>query len=279
MVAIDDQTLRLSAMANEVCLTTIVPPPNRTCNFSTSQGQLQLNLNLNEYTRSGGWVTTVNVTGTRTKVPSTLLYNPCGTMTCPRDSRCQGIEDASVWLCTQEADEVICSGYGLLEDEVGMELLNPGEITGGVNVLYLGDMRKWTQVSYVCDRTIGFDELILPKSVDIEQYELQFAIGSRSACADPFRTPVPPQTASPAPTPTLGPKPGRVMTGGAVFLAVVFVPAVFYIGIGVFVAFFATGIPSVPNEAFWTEFGDSVRTAVVWTRHCGKPPAVNERVS
>jgi hypothetical protein len=260
-------------MANEVCLTKILPPPNRTCNFSASQGQLELNLNLKDYTRTGGWNTTVNVTGTRPNVASILHYNPCGTIVCPGNTHCQGIEDASVWLCTEEGEEVICSGYGLLEDEVVMGLSNPEDITGGVTVLYMGDMRKWTKVLYICDHTMDFDELILPNSVSIKEYELDFTIISRRACADPFRTPVAPQTASPAPEPTLGPPLAKVkvMTGGGVFLTVVFVPAVFYIGIGVLVAFFATGTPSVPNEAFWTEFHDCVMTAAVWIRHLGKP--------
>jgi hypothetical protein len=181
-----------------------------------------------------------------------------------------------VWLCTQEADEVVCSGYGLLEDEVGMELSNPDQITGGVTVLYLGDMRKWTQVSYVCNRTIGFDELILPNSVDIEEYELQFMIGSRSACADPFSTATPPPTGTPlqtaTPEPTFAPMPFQVKaaSGGSIFLAIVTIPIVLYVVVGVFVTFFRTGIPSIPNEAFWASCCDAVATAVTWIRNCGR---------
>jgi hypothetical protein len=113
---ITNNTLKVSGMANEVRLTKILPPTDRTWNFSASQGRLQLNLNLNEYTRRSGWVTTVKMTETRPGIRS-LLYNPCGTMTCPPGTHCQGIDDAPVWLCMQECDEVIYSGYGLLRDE------------------------------------------------------------------------------------------------------------------------------------------------------------------
>jgi hypothetical protein len=95
-----------------------------------------------------------------------------------------------MWLCKHKGDEIIRSDYGLLEDEVGMDFTNPDKITGGITVLCVGDMRKWTQFSYVCDWTLNVSDLKLSQSVDIKEYELQFVIGSRGTCADSFRPPV-----------------------------------------------------------------------------------------
>jgi hypothetical protein len=61
---ITNNTLKVSGMANEVRLTKILPPTDRTLNFWASQGRPQLNLNLNEYKQRGGWVTTVEMTET-----------------------------------------------------------------------------------------------------------------------------------------------------------------------------------------------------------------------
>jgi hypothetical protein len=167
---------------------------------------------------------------------------------------------------------MVCSGYGLLEDEVGMELSDPDQIDGGVKVLYLGDMRKWTQVSYVCDRALNASDLKLPTSVDIEGYELQFVIGSRMACADPFltATPLVTLTLSPGPTPTPSPREVKAVSGGSVFLAIVLIPVVLYVVVGVFVTFLRTGIPSIANEAFWASCYDAIAIAVTWIGAYGR---------
>ena len=66
----------------------------------------------------------------------------------------------------------------------------------------------------------------------------------------------------------------NAITGGAVFLTIVFCGFALYVIGGVAFFFFKSGEVAFPNQAFWTEFFACVSTGAIFIGTCGKATQV-----
>lgn len=277
VASIKDDTLFMFGSAAEMCIRpipTTTPVPAEVCAYESvvyDNKKISMNL-LNLNLGDVGWSSNVQIIGDRDHPNSKLIYQPCGSLKCPDGVFCDGDEDAQVWLCYDDDDDVkTCIGYGLYKNNVSVSLYIPGSLTGGVNAKYKGDMKRMADVIYLCDEELTSSVITLPESVTMSSRTLSFYVYSKQAC---------PVNA----TDGGGGDDGgddddddgddgdkkRKVTGGAIFLIIIAVAAVFYFAFGTIFIYIKEGAIHIPNEDFWRTFGECVVTGATFIFTCGK---------
>lgn len=195
------------------------PPIGGQCSFKGQIGDATVSMNLEKLNKGQeGWSKVVDVQGVVGFPDSKLMFQPCGAMPCPDGTYCSGDEDATVWLCFTDEGEKKCEGYGLWENNLSMEFWNPGNPDYGVKATYKGDMKRTTEVQFICNKSLGPSELLLPNYVTISQSKMTVIVQAEDACpASPtpppetWHPPIPKKGSTPTPTPDPSPNPDFVV--------------------------------------------------------------------
>jgi hypothetical protein len=203
-------------------------------------------LDLLEYTSVGSaWIANVTVKGDAGEGEGMLYYQPCAGMACPEGLKCEGDDQATVWLC-QAGD---CAGYGLFENNVtgvGIDVDEPY-----VEVHYIGDRHREALVNYRYEKEQRNGQLGMPKEVWVIGTALQFDVRTNKRFL---------------------PRDTRVSArGGAVFLIIVETIVVAYIGLGVVWVWITTGSVNLPNEDFWHQAWLSLQFVGLTVLTCCRP--------
>ncbi|OHT06707.1 hypothetical protein TRFO_25168 [Tritrichomonas foetus] len=172
----------------------------------------------------------------------TLYYQPCGGMKCPNGAQCDGDNNATVWLCQNES-YLDCIAYGLLENN-----LSYSENVREFIVTYTGDRKRMTTVEYKCDESLKENEIKMPSVVTLFGTRLRFSVHSKNFCSR---------------------RNGSSVTGGAIFLIVLFMGIILYLAFALIVGYVKNGRIGLPNTEFWTEFFACVSTGFMFIVKCG----------
>lgn len=286
---ISDNTLSLFGSAAEMCIRpipTITPVPENVCIYNSEiYDDKKVSMNLIDLNLGNvGWQNDVQIIGDRSHPNSKILFQPCGSMICPEGVFCEGDEDAEIWLCYDDDDDVkTCIGYGLYKNNVTLDLYIPGSLSSGLQAKYTGDMKRKANVIFLCDENLGHSTIKLPDTVSITARSISFFVYSKQACpidADlPTQTPKP--TQKPTEIPSATPKPTdddgddidnkrEKVTGGAIFLIIIATLIVLYLSIGSVVVYIKEGVIHIPNNDFWESFGQNIIIGATFLFTCGK---------
>jgi hypothetical protein len=273
---VDNGRLLVNGSTTAVCLREIVPPGSQACNFSASAGPLEISIDLEHLNVPSGWRSSVDVQGVLGYPHSWLYYEPCGSLVCPPHMYCQGVEDAAIWLCRNESNISLCTAYGLWGNPLTLSLYSQFSLDSGVKASYVGDLRSTADVQFVCNRSLGFNEILMPSYVTLTHEAMQLIVQSRQACAMPDPTPRP-QSLSPTPTHSYTGSPPsspdfvpHKASGGAIFLLILLVGGLLYFSGGIVISMIHTGIPSVPHARMWRTLMNLICLSVRWIINCGK---------
>jgi len=217
--------LELYGTSQEVCIVNIPdpsPPVGGQCSFKKERSGQILSINLQSYNvENTGWVKEVDIDGLMGGGRGTLYYQPCGGLRCPPGAFCDGDDGATVWLCRNISGRIECDGYGLLEHNVSISLIESMILQEGLAINYIGDNKYRSHVQMRCDRNLGAHDLGLPTSIKLRGLDLYFNVTSESACVDdqgntpaptpaPWFLPTPKPYPPPIPTPLPSPNPLNV---------------------------------------------------------------------
>ena len=218
--------LDINGMTSAVCVQRMpspTPPPSGQCKFDSSISGATVKMDLEKLNKGQGegWSKLVDVQGIAGFPDSTLMFQPCGAMPCPDGTYCSGDEDATVWLCFTEEGEKVCQGYGLWENNLSMEFWNPLSANYGVKATYKGDLKRTTEVQFVCNKSLGENEIVMPNYVTITQSKMTVIVQAASACAvspETWHPPIPKKGPTPTPTPNPSPNPDFVAFNNTMYV-------------------------------------------------------------
>ncbi|KAH0794263.1 hypothetical protein GPJ56_001866 [Histomonas meleagridis] len=215
-------TLQLSASNKMFCLQPLPDPHpyEGKCHFNETVGDAFIHVDLADYNLNDnvGHKTNVvikNHTGTYV-VDGTLMYEPCNNIYCPKDTDCDGDEDATVFLCTKDQQgKQECIGYGLFHNDIAIKFKSLVDIEQGLSVEYFGDLDRIAFVDWKCDRTLNPGVITLPTEVDIvDSKTIRFEVYSSESCAQghpepekQWHPPIPSKPSKPTPYPQPSPNP------------------------------------------------------------------------
>lgn len=232
--------LEVEASTHDVCYgynpKPIPPFANDVCAVKSSSFGV---LNLSLLNQENGYITTIPNT------KQTLYFQPCGGLNCPSESQCDGDTNATIWLCDDTAGYHDCIAYGLLENNLTYTFLSSHTLS----VDYFGDRKRLAAVTFSCDEQVDSSTLRLPEKVELDGTRLHFRVYSSRFCA---------ATSS-----------NKSLSGGAIFLIILAVGIVLYVGITMLIVYFRTGKIEPPNKEFWIEFFACVSTAFLFIIRCG----------
>lgn len=223
-IFLDATSLTVSAYSHEADIVSIPIPPSPLgkCNADIEGPSVDLKMSLkglNPESISGYFKWNVNVSGIKGQNQFDLYYLPCGGIKCPSGHDCEGTEDATVYLCTDDRD---CKAYGLFENNINFTLVNPFDFTKGLRTNYYGQNTKRAIVTYLCDQELEESELRFDEtSPRLDGTIFKFTAYAKQACAinkGPTPTPrpqwfipTPPPYPKPTPTPMKSPNPHNIM--------------------------------------------------------------------
>jgi hypothetical protein len=160
----------------------------------------------------------------------------------PGKSSLDAQPSANGWRCGSD----FCGSIAHAETGLSFQAVNQ-DPANGVEIAYgPGYGGLSTRISIVCNRSLGGKESILGDVGEMgEDLVVRLTVQTGMVCSregGPLRK--------------IGP--------GSVFLCAVLSVLALYVGAGVCFRAFQMGVISWPNEGFWEEVGESVRTAVLW---------------
>ena len=221
---IEGNYLKIEIDSQDVCVTKIPwpkPPSGDFCRHKFVDQNWVVDINLLEYNKDkSGYVQEVTVTNTLPRLSRRLIYQPCGSISCPDKYQCEGDEDATVWLCDKESgtigQKLKCVGYGLFKYNHTAELPE-SYIMGGIDLTYQADLKRYAKVSMKCDKTLPTGVIALENEVELNEQTLLIKARSLGACAqgtgptppppERLKPNVPPHGPTPTPTPNASPNP------------------------------------------------------------------------
>lgn len=216
-MTLENQRLIMKGESKSACL---IPQPDPTpharCYFQETNvfqdSTITINLTTLDKPDNVGWVKTVKQKVQSSYVNWELRYQPCDNLFCPADHSCEGDEDATIYLCNTTNHH--CIGYGMLSNDILIDFESSYDITEGVKVDYYGDIGRTAVVNYVCDSTLGQNDISIDDEIEIYKKELFFTVKSKQACGsnnpqprEPWHppTPTPPTKPTPTPQPSVNP--------------------------------------------------------------------------
>jgi hypothetical protein len=240
------------------------PPPNPTVQTSFDETVNDRHWHLDLADLRGTTQTIIMASQMSSWYKSEFHYSPLARSGCPDGKSC-GVyagDLANVWECI-DSDAGNCFPVGDMAYGLTIQLINESLETSGINVTYAGGAAGHAiRFFYHCNDTLLPGDIVL------------FEVGedpTRPAQADWHPLLVNAQTlevCDKAPGPIPGPV-AAAIAAGAVFLLVVLVLLVLYVGIGTLVLYARTGTVSVPNEALWREVFESIADGVAFVVSCG----------
>ena len=198
-------------------------------------------LNLSAFNNPDGYQLSVTDTNNN---DYTLYYQPCGGISCPSEAGCGGDTNATVWLCSNVAGIKDCVAYGLLKNN-----FTYSQLINQVNLYYTGDRHREANVYYRCKEDAK--ELDFSTNISIiDGTKLSFVIYNDFFCLK------------------IDKRSG--VTGGAIFLIILFSGALVYVISAIIYGYIKYGKIEPPHPQFWSEFFNCVFTAVGFIFTCGK---------
>ena len=207
----DTNTIMLESSSHEADIVVVPSPPQPGDEYCYKEGKVgtaTIKLNLTSYNRPYGYVETVEITRMSSK-NATLYYQPCGSLHCPENYSCKGVEDSTVMLCYSDNT---CRSYGMLENNVSITY-NQQNLTDGFNAIYTSDNGK-ASVKYICNKDLQEGQISIVKKVTRNGESLEFTVETSDVCTEsplppvtPWYMPTPKPYSSPLPEPMMSPNP------------------------------------------------------------------------
>ena len=170
---------------------------------------------------------------------------------------------SNVWRCFNSSNgRSVCHAAGNSNVNLRYELVEEGNLNGGISVIYEGGYGGWnTKIQLICNTSVPEDKVDFDDVGYLVPSEKVPTIYTHTTMACLKEAPYVPIDNRSA------------FTGGAIFLMIVIIASVLYLSIGLFVNFIKSGIIELPNKAFWEEFGTCVQTAILFIFSCRKQSA------
>lgn len=185
-----------------------------------------------------------------------LAFNPSQQIECPSNYDCGEMEPANAWKCSKsnKCFSIADSRYDLLFD-----LINKTDLSAGVSVEYKGGFANYSfRINMICKptktgRLLELPDVSIQDSADIRlliidvltNYSCPVSIDGKDGDSDFL-----------------------YISGGSIFLLILLISIIFYLTIGSIIVYHKTGIISLPNSEFWTEFCQSVATGFMHLFSC-----------
>lgn len=194
-----------------------------------------------------------------------VYFSPKELIGCPAGHVCDGYASepgikAHSWLCFNTTDGVkACYEVGDARYGLEYQLNNESDINAGFHIEYdggIGNYETWLQ--FWCNVDVPWGQMYWHPVAKLfgSAFKVTLEVESRYGC--PANTVFP----------------GAAMTGGAIFLLILFLgAAVYVIGFTSF-NFFIKGEVAFPHANFWSNVFTNVSTAVVFIFTCGKGASI-----
>jgi hypothetical protein len=195
-------------------------------------------------------------------VRSELHFSPWELIGCPGGRKCPEYpgEKANVWKCVRLDSNATCYPIGDRRWGQSMELINSEHSLHGIRVNYSGGAGGYSShFVFYCDEdgavgAMGFDSAGRDTNQSTNGV-MSINIHTLEVC---------PITEW-----------GQV-TGGGVFLLIVFLLVFVYFGVGTFINYIRSGAVAIPQEGLWVEVWDSFVASISFIADCGaKEPYYN----
>lgn len=213
----DKYVLNMTLKSLESCTHSIPPPdvPENTCQLKYDEYNFNAK-DLNGKTNVG-YVTQVTVEEhTGLKYQARLHYQPCGTIFCPDDAKCDQFEDAFIWICQKVSlgsTPYQCKPYGLGENNISTSFVDPTNFHSGIQIKYKGGDALNAVARFHCNEKLDPKAMQIDNTIEtLSQTTLAIDIMTKQACGtsptpEYYFTPSwPVQGKTPTPTPLAHPQ-------------------------------------------------------------------------
>lgn len=212
----DKYNLEIKVSSQESCVHTFDPPdiPTEKCKLKYKEYDFDATkLNAKE---NVGYVSNVRMeTPLGGNSTVRMHFQPCGSIYCPKDAKCDQFEDAYLWICkpvTIHTDKYDCDPYGLAEHNVTTQFVDPYNFHSGIQMKYRGGDNLEAYVTYLCDESLADNEIRIDNTVEVSQSTLRLEARTKQACSSGenpdwhFYLPWPHKDVTPTPTPLVHPQ-------------------------------------------------------------------------
>ena len=182
-----------------------------------------------------------------------IHFSPYDLIKCPKEGGC-GVyanDEANVWKCVGRNYE---DCYPIGDRRYGLEIspVNTSNIMAGLIANYNGGAQNSEiHFQFQCNYSVPYGEITFDETgVETRSHIPIIYAHTRHACPNHNND--------------------TKMSGGGIFLLVVFGLAVAYFGVGTLIVFIVTGSVAIPFEAFWAGVGQDIVYAVTFIFTCAK---------
>jgi hypothetical protein len=181
---------------------------------------------------------------------ASVHFSPLDRVGCPdgRDCGAYGKDKANLWKCVKK-DFGACYPVGDRAYGLNMSYVDADQ-SKGIDVEYDGGAEGAKAViQFTCDPTLKLWEMRWSGVTDEWDGRLRFSVYTAEVCRATE---------------------WGILTGGSVFLFVVYGLVMLYFGVGTAIKWLVTGYVEVPNDGFWKEVWASLTGVVKFIFTCGK---------
>jgi len=216
--------LTLETRSEEICeepLPKPVPPPpgSDLCDYSITSldGKYLVSINLAAYNNDNYWhVEDLNVVGMTGYTNAELWYQPCGAISCPAGTYCEGKDDATIWICfsPKSSSTRTCRSFGdynnATDISINVEDYTDRTFSSGLEVDYYSS-KKHGKVYIACNNLLSPGQFSMGNiATFVDPNTVYFNISAEDACAvgpPTWHPPTPDAPKKPTPTPQPSPNP------------------------------------------------------------------------
>lgn len=185
---------------------------------------------------------------------------------------CVGGGKTNIWKCLTIDGVKKCYGIGDARQKLEF-WADKKELNAGISVTYGGGYDGYyTTINYVCNSSIPGDQIDFDDMGFEDNKHVTLSAHTAMVCPHKLGpTPLPTPPVEPTPTPYV--PSGKKISGGAVFLIIVFVSCTLYFGGGLIYNYFVKGEIKLFNQEFWASFWDYLHSGATFVFTCGRHSA------
>lgn len=191
---------------------------------------------------------------------------------------CVGGGTTNIWKCITNEGQKKC--YGVGDARISLDFYSTRDFLRGITVTYGGGYDNYsTRINFVCNESVPTDEVDFDDVGFEDDKVITLTAHTNAVCTKKYEGDVPTLCPDPyepdvTPTPTPAPTPSSKISGGGIFLILVFVPLPIYFLIGVIFNLVVYHTVSIFHKNFWLEFVVCVQTGFMFIVSCGRVTVV-----
>lgn len=186
----DTTTIHLNSVSRNFCIGEIEDPftYDGDCTFTINRNENTYVLDISTLNSpsTSGWEIPISLVGNFGNY--SLKYQPCGTITCPTNTNCEGDSNAYVYLCYNNSQGQQCTGYGLDQYPLAAYLYQSGV---GITIEYRGNDDKIALINLICNQSIQPGQIEFSKTAVLNGNAFIVSGQSKDTCFSNMPTPTP----------------------------------------------------------------------------------------